>query len=291
VTDFIPLTPGASFDVFLKRAMDMPRLEKEEENRLFNLWKDTGDRQAYDRIFLGNVRLVEYMVDLYIQFGPLKNDLFQAGLVGLSMAINKFDPKHGLNLGLYASQWIKAEIRNYIVKNMDIVQVATGQNYRKLFFKLRPYLRDGRWLTSEERDVIAVELEVPVKAVAEMEQRLSITRASLLDTDPGDDFASDGTQVKPIADDRPTPEDIVEAWSDGQMDKRTVDRLMASLNDRERYVIHQRFLRNEAFPKVTLKALSEELGVTTERVRQMEVKALKKMRQRASAIEGSEDNV
>lgn len=287
--DFIPLSPGASFEVFLKRAMDMPRLEKEEENRLFNLWKDTGDRQAYDRIFLGNVRLVEYMVDLYIQFGPLKHDLFQAGLIGLSMAINKFDPKHGLNLGLYASQWIKAEVRNYIVKNMNVVQVATGQNYRKLFFKLRPYLRDGRWLTGEERELIAVELDVPVKDIAEMEQRLSITRASLLDNDPGDDFVADGFQIKPIADDRPTPEEVVEAWSDGQMNKRTLEKLMMGLTDRERYVVQQRFLRSEALPKVTLKALSEELGVTTERVRQMEVKALKTMRASASAAEQIED--
>lgn len=276
----IPQSPGASYSEFLQKAMEHPRLSAQEQAHLHADWSELGDQQAFDRLYMANVRLVHHMVGLYMSFGDRRFEAFQNGLLGLAKGIRKYNPDSGVPLGSYVNQWIQAEIRNGLIKSeQDLIQIATTQERRKLFFSLRRFLRDDRKLTPAEHEAIAEELGVKAGAVKDMEERMRTSMASIMPHDPSDDAPNFDHEVRPVADDRPGPEELLEEADEQAQRQALAETLLSLLNDRERYIVSRRHLIEGDEKPATRADLAKEMGITGERVRQIETKAMQKMKQ------------
>lgn len=274
----IPLSPGPTYNTFMNRAMDIPLLSEEEEQDLFRQLRMEQSEDARNHLFMANTRLVTHMAKVYRHYGLNIEDLAQEGFSGLSKAIEKYDADAGVRFGLYASMWIKAAIREYIIDNQHIVRIATTNAHKKLFFALRRYNRSGRWMSPEERAVVANELNVTDDQVRDMELRLATTQASILNSDPGDDFINDGSTVLHVADPSPTPEEIAERDQELRHLSDEVRAALSELSHQEQDIVRRRVLLPEGSRAPTLEMMGKEYGVSRERIRQVEAKAIKKLR-------------
>jgi RNA polymerase sigma-32 factor len=263
---------------YISAAMDAPMLEREYEVELARRWRDEEDADALHEIIEAHIRLVVRIASKFKGYGLPIGDLIQEGNRGLLEAANRFDPDRNVRYSTYATWWILAAMQEYIVRNSSIVRIGTTPAQKSLFFnlrKLRAKLTDNlaAQMTEEERELIASELGVPLAAVERMESHFSRPDQSLNATvgeSDSDEF------VDLLSDDSPTPEAIVGDLIDSETRTKWIADAMEHLTQREREVITRRFLKDD---KITLAEIGESFGVTKERIRQIEGKALSKLRE------------
>jgi RNA polymerase sigma-32 factor len=263
---------------YISAAMDAPMLEREYEVELARRWRDEEDADALHEIIEAHIRLVVRIASKFKGYGLPISDLIQEGNRGLLEAANRFDPDRNVRYSTYATWWILAAMQEYIVRNSSIVRIGTTPAQKSLFFnlrKLRARLTDNlaARMTEEEREMIASELGVPLAAVERMEAHFSRPDQSLNATvgeSDSDEF------VDLLSDDSPTPEAIVGDLIDSETRTKWIADAMEHLTKREREVITRRFLKDD---KITLAEIGESFGVTKERIRQIEGKALSKLRE------------
>ena len=266
---------------FMKRAMTVPLLDEEREFELARRWKQDRDEQALHELTRAYMRLVISLATRFRNYGLPYGDLVQEGNVGLMQAAARFEPERGVRFSTYATWWIRAAIQDYILRNWSIVRTGTTAAHKSLFFnlrRLRALIDNGtrQNLTEEDRIFIAERLGVGAKDVAAVDARLMAGDRSL--NAPVNDASSDSPAEWQdlLACDRPLPDEEVMESHDTEKRSEWIEGALATLSERELVIIRERRLRDEP---VTLETLGERLGISKERVRQIEHAALKKMRE------------
>jgi RNA polymerase sigma-32 factor len=268
-------TPASlgSLDHYIQAVNRFPLLTAEQETALGRAWREREDIDAARQLVLSHLRLVVAVSRNYLGYGLPQADLIQEGNVGLMKAVRRFDPERGVRLVSFALHWIKAEIHEYILRNWRLVKVATTKAQRKLFFNLRSMKTRSAALTQTEAKDIAKQLGVKPEEVLEMETRLTGSDVAL-DPTPGDEETI--TPIAYLADAEDEPAQILEKAETARNRSSGLRTAMAKLDDRSRRIIEARWLREE--DQATLQDLANEYGVSAERIRQIEVAAMKKMR-------------
>ncbi len=290
-----------NLDAYIRSVQAIPMLEAEEEQRLARRLRDQQDLQAASKLVLSHLRLVVSISRQYMGYGLPQGDLIQEGNVGLMKAVKRFDPDQGVRLVSYAMHWIKAEIHEYILKNWRMVKVATTKAQRKLFFNLRSLKHQfkgeaddaqvGRaGLSEAEIHRVAAELDVRPEDDIEMETRLAGGDVAL--EAPADDDG-DSHSVAPLAylaDDVNEPTRVIESHRRDWLASDGITLALSQLDDRSRRIVEERWLKvnDDGSGGMTLHELAAEYGVSAERIRQIEVAAMKKMRK---ALSDSADNL
>ena len=269
-------TPASlgSLDHYIQAVNRFPLLSAEEETALGRRLVQGDDLDAARALVLSHLRLVVSVSRNYTGYGLPQADLIQEGNVGLMKAVRRFDPERGVRLVSFALHWIRAEMHEYILRNWRLVKIATTKAQRKLFFNLRSMKAGSGALSVAEAKAIAKDLGVKPEEVVEMETRLSGRDVSI-DPTPGDEENS----VSPIAyltesDDEPAK--IYERKEFALRRSEGLHQVLAKLDDRSRRIIEARWLRED--DSATLQDLATEYGVSAERIRQIESKAMKAMR-------------
>lgn len=267
-------TSLGSVDQYIQAVNRFPLLTMEQEVEFGRRLRDANDLDAARQLVLSHLRLVVAISRNYLGYGLPQADLIQEGNVGLMKAVRRFDPERGVRLVSFALHWIRAEIHEYVLRNWRLVKVATTKAQRKLFFNLRSLRTSPGALTRKEAAAIAKDLGVKAEDVFEMETRLS-GRDIALEPQPGDDSEA-LTPIAYLTDAEAEPAQILERaeWARNRSDGLRV--ALAKLDPRSREVIEARWLRED--DKATLQQLADEYGVSAERIRQIECKALKTMR-------------
>ncbi len=295
VRDPWSLVPSlGNLDAYVSAVNRLPMLSATEEVELARALRDKGDVQAAGRLVLSHLRLVVSISRQYLGYGLPQGDLIQEGNVGLMKAVRRFDPEQGVRLVSYAMHWIKAEIHEYILKNWRMVKVATTKAQRKLFFNLRS-MKQGfkddadapthrETLTDAQIDVMARELNVKREDVLEMETRLSGGDV-VLDPTPGDDGDEAFGPIAYLSDANHEPTSVIESRQRDAMATDGIASALEQLDARSRRIVEERWLKvnDDGSGGMTLHELAAEYGVSAERIRQIEVAAMKKMRQALAA--------
>ncbi len=269
-------TPGKDIESYLACVHSIPILTPEQEKELAFKLYEKDDLDAARQLVIHHLRFVVHIARSYSGYGLPVGDIIQEGNVGLMKAVNKFDPNRGVKLVSFAVHWIKAEIHEYILKNWRLVKIATTKAQRKLFFNLRSKKKTLEWLTKEEAENIAKDLNVEVKDVLHMEKRLSANDTPFdapSDTSDSDDQIMSPSQY--LEDSAANPADLVEAEQTMEFHNDELLDALKSLDDRSKDIILRRYL---ADTKVTLHELADEYKVSAERIRQIENGALKKLK-------------
>jgi RNA polymerase sigma-32 factor len=272
-----PVSLG-SLDHYIQAVNRFPLLSAEQETALGRRWKEHEDVEAARELVLSHLRLVVAVSRNYLGYGLPQADLIQEGNVGLMKAVRRFDPERGVRLVSFALHWIRAEMHEYILRNWRLVKLATTKAQRKLFFNLRSMKGGSAALTRKEADSIARELGVKTEEVLEMEMRLGGSDVAL-DPTPGDEESV--TPIAYLTDSEDEPVQILERAETARNRSVGLQRAMAKLDDRSRRIIEARWLKEE--DPATLQELADEYGVSAERIRQIESKAIKTMRGQMAA--------
>jgi len=270
-------TPASlgSLDHYIQAVNRFPLLTAEQEQALARRWRKDEDVEAARQMVMSHLRLVVAISRNYLGYGLPQGDLIQEGNVGLMKAVRRFDPDRGVRLVSFALHWIKAEIHEYILRNWRLVKVATTKAQRKLFFNLRSMKTSAHALTTDQAAAIARELNVKPEEVVEMETRLS-GRDIAIDPTPTDDDEQAYAPIAWLTDREDEPAQIFERKESEQGRTEGLKRALNKLDPRSRRIIEARWLK-ETDP-ATLQELADEYGVSAERIRQIESKALKQMR-------------
>lgn len=264
-----------TFDAYLNVVRQMPQLTSEEEHELALRYHNEGDLEAARQLVMTNLRFVVHIARGYSGYGLSMPDLIQEGNVGLMKAVKRFDPFMGVRLVSFAVHWIKAEIHEYVIKNWGIVKIATTKAQRKLFFNLRKMKKDLNWLTHDDAKSIAMDLNVDISDVYEMEKRLSGQDASF---DMSNDESDDENYAAPVNYLQSYHTDPAELLEESDWEGREHDLLveaMKSLDERSIDILTSRWLVEK---KATLQDLAAKYNVSAERIRQLEQNAMKKIR-------------
>ena len=280
-----------NLDAYISAANRLPMLTLEEEQEYARKFKNDNDLEAAGKLVLSHLRLVISVSRQYLGYGLPHGDLIQEGNVGLMKAVKRFDPDQGVRLVSYALHWIKAEIHEYILKNWRMVKVATTKAQRKLFFNLRSMKQGLKaeadeatgthrdTLTASQIDSMAKDLNVKREEVMEMETRMSGGDV-LLDPSPSDDGETAYGPIAYLADAHHEPTAMIEAHQRDLMASDGIATALASLDERSRRIVEERWLKvnDDGSGGLTLHDLADEFGVSAERIRQIEVAAMKKMK-------------
>jgi RNA polymerase sigma-32 factor len=278
-----------NLDAYVSAANRLPMLTQEEEGRFARKLRDEADVESAGRLVLSHLRLVVSISRQYLGYGLPHGDLIQEGNVGLMKAVKRFDPDQGVRLVSYAMHWIKAEIHEYILRNWRMVKLATTKAQRKLFFNLRSMKQRLKSDTDDSNahrstlapaDVarVAQELNVKPAEVIEMETRLSGGDMAL---EPQSDDGEEGyAPIAYLADEASEPTRVLEARRRDALAGEGLLNALAILDERSRRIVQERWLKvnDDSTGGMTLHELAAEYGVSAERIRQIEVAALKKMR-------------
>ena len=274
-------------DAYIRYANAAPILSAEEEHALAVRLRDEGDLMAAQQLILSHLRLVVSIARGFLGYGLPHADLIQEGNIGLMKAIKHFDPDRGVRLMTFSVHWIRSEIQEYIVRNWRMVKLATTKNQRKLFFNLRQMKADEKSLSTSETERIAETLDVKPEEVREMEARLSGGDTPL--ESPGSTDAEDDNAFAPIdwlSREEDEPEAALEERDRNRLTSEILRNALDALDERSRLVVQARWLRtdNDGNPDpMTLQELASKLGVSAERVRQIEKKAIAKLRSELAA--------
>ena len=272
----IPLSPSMdSFDLYQQQVQAIPLLTEQEEMDLAKKLNKENDLNAARQLIMSHLRLVIKIARSYSGYGLNQSDLVQEGNIGLMKAVKKFDATRGVRLVSYAIYWIKAEIQEFVVKNWRMVKTATTKAQRKLFFNLRSMKKTLQPLKQIEIKEIAEELNVKESDVKEMEYRFNGNEITL--DYQGDD--SEDEVFRPISylqDENADPVRQLISKESESTSIKSLTNAIKSLDDRSRYVLESRWLKEEKTK--TLHELADELGVSAERIRQIEQNALKKLK-------------
>lgn len=272
-----------------KRAMGAEMLDAETELALARAWRDNGDEKSLHRLVNAYMRLAIAMAAKYRRYGAPMPDLIQEAGVGLMKAAEKFDPDRGVRFSTYAVWWIKASIQDYVMRNWSMVRTGSTSSQKALFFNLRRVRAklereasaSGEVLDSARlRAMVAEELAVPLRDVEMMDARLAGGDFSLNSLQAGEEGRE---WVETLEDEAPQAAEIVGRRSDIARVRGWLADALGTLNARERMIIVERKLRDD--PR-TLESLGQELGLSKERIRQLEAQALQKLRRRLEAVAG-----
>jgi len=271
-----PKTQRANLD-FIKSSMKEPLLERENEFELARRWREDGDEAALHTLVRSYMRLVVSTASRFRNYGLPMGDLVQEGNVGLMQAAARFEPQREVRFSTYATWWIRSAMQDYVLRNWSIVRTGTTAAQKSLFFnlrRLRARIEDSMRarLSDEGRRTIADQLKVAVGEVESMEIRLSAYDQSL--NAPLSDSSEDDWQDF-LPDTRPSPETVAIGMRDADTRSRWLAEALRELSPREQTIIRQRRLTDEG---ATLEELGRELGVSKERVRQLENRALGKLK-------------
>jgi RNA polymerase sigma-32 factor len=266
--------PVGSLDGYMQAVGGIPVLSKEDEQALAHRLRDDEDLDAARDLVMAHLRFVVHIAKGYTGYGLPLNDLIQEGNVGLMKAVKRFDPEYDVRLVSFAVHWIRAEIHEFVLKNWRIVKVATTKAQRKLFFNLRKKKKTLAWLTDAETRAVAKDLGVKPQEVTEMEKRLH-SRDAIFDPTPDLDDDRNFTPAAYLPSPDADPAKQVEAtdWNDDATTRMTA--ALDILDDRSRRILEERWLTED---KMTLHELAAEYGISAERIRQLEVNAIKKLR-------------
>ncbi|WP_282152439.1 RNA polymerase factor sigma-32 [Ruegeria atlantica] len=270
-----------------RKAMKAELLDAETELKLAYAWRDDRDEQALHRLITAYMRLAISMAAKFKRYGAPMNDLIQEAGLGLMKAADKFDPDRGVRFSTYAVWWIKASIQDYVMRNWSMVRTGSTSSQKSLFFNMRRVqarlereaASDGMDLDRHQlHQMIAAEIGVPLRDVEMMEGRLSGSDFSLNAVQSTDE---DGREwIDALEDEREQAAEAVENSHDTQQLREWLVTAMQALNDRERFIVRERKLRE---PARTLESLGQELSLSKERVRQLEAAAFVKMRKNLEA--------
>ena len=268
------LTPlSGSLDAYISYVNRLPALDAVEEKRLAEKLRDDGDLAAAQELVLSNLRFVVHIARGYMGYGLPLGDLIQEGNVGLMKAVKRFDPDVGVRLISFAVHWIKAEIHEYVLKNWRIVKIATTKAQRKLFFNLRSMKRGLAPMNGDDIGRIATALRVKPEEVAEMETRMSGQEIAFESDDDEDTYAP----AHYLADPGAEPSQVLEAGESERLQADGLAAALAALDARSRRIVEARWLTEK--DSSTLHDLAAEFKVSAERIRQIEAKAMAKMRE------------
>lgn len=279
----LALTPGGNLEAYVRAVQQFPMLSQAREEELALRFRTLNDLESARELVLSHLRLVVAVSRQFKGYGLPQADLIQEGNIGLMKAVKRFDPTRGVRLVSFAMLWIKAEIHEYILRNWQLVKVATTKAQRKLFFNLRSLkqslgVQDG--VSEDQANTIAKYLNVPARDVMEMDQRMS-----------GGDVAIEGriedgeetyAPIAYLAASDADPAQMVEASQSQALQSEGLLRALQSLDARSREIVTARWLREEDESNVTLHDLAAKFGISAERVRQIEAAALKKLRTQLS---------
>ncbi|WP_341912984.1 RNA polymerase factor sigma-32 [Ferrovibrio terrae] len=274
---------------FVRRAMRLPLLSPEQEVALAQAWRDHQDQTALHKLVAPHMRLVISTAVRFRHYGLPVSDLIQEGNLGLMQAAARFEPAREVRFSTYASWWIRAAIQDFVLRNWSIVRTGTTAAHKSLFFNLRRLRarieRGGQdVLTPEGRRMLARQLNVSESDVAHMEGRLAAGDRSL-NAVIGIDGDSDWQDL--LVDDRPDPEALSMARHDSRIQKRWLGEALADLPERERRILQARFFSDHT---ITLERIGAHMGISKERVRQLEHQALTRLRRRLGDIPGLQPN-
>ena len=279
-TAAVPM-PTGSIDAYIQTVNRFPILTVEEEQALARRFRDEEDLEAARQLVVSHLRLVVALARGYLGYGLPHADLIQEGNIGLMKAVKRFDPDRGVRLVSFAIHWIKAEMHEYILRNWRLIKVATTKAQRKLFFNLRSMKSGLAPLTEDDVQRVASELRVKPEEVREMETRLAGREVAF---DAGSDESDDEpyAPVHYLADSGSEPFQLLDAQEQERARADGLGEALQSLDARSRRIIEARWLREK--DGATLHDLAAELKVSAERVRQIEAKALARMRK---ALDGA----
>ena len=278
MSDVITLPVNLSvgtFDAYLNVVRQMPKLTPEQERELAIRFRDNGDLSAARELVMANLRFVVHVARGYSGYGLSMPDIIQEGNVGLMKAVKRFDPEMGVRLVSFAVHWIKAEIHEFVIKNWGIVKIATTKAQRKLFFNLRKTKKSLGWLSNDEAEAIANDLNVEVSAVFEMEKRLGNRDMSY---DMPVDAESDDVHQEPASylyEHNDDPAVVLENVEWQGHEQKLLTKALGTLDKRSLDIVSSRWLAED---KATLHELAERHQVSAERIRQLEENAMKKLR-------------
>jgi len=284
-------TPSRSADPdrrFMKRAMDAPLLEREEELALATAWKEHGDEEALHKLTSAYMRLVIAVAAKFRHYGLPFPDLVSEGNIGLMQAAARFEPEREVRFSTYASWWIRSAIQDYVLRNWSIVRTGTTAAQKSLFFnlrRLRALIKDvgSGALSPENRAYVAQALRVGEDDVEKMAGRLAAVDRSLNAPFTED---GDGEWQDLLPSEEPDPEEAVMASKDTDQRSAWLGEAMSRLSEREQLIIRERRLTEDS---VTLEKLGQRLGISKERVRQVEHQALTKLKRYLTEVVGDPD--
>ncbi len=271
-----PSTAG-SLEAYIQAANRVPMLTEAEEVALARRLRDDGDLDAARQLVMSHLRLVIAIARGYLGYGLPHADLIQEGNIGLMKAVKRFDPERGVRLVSFAVHWIKAEIHEYVLRNWRLVKIATTKAQRKLFFNLRSMKQSLGTMGPADVEAMAKTLGVKPEEVVEMETRLTGGDVSLEPTSADED-----EHYAPIAylaaDSSVEPTAVIERKERDHLQSEGLRNALKGLDDRSRAIVQRRWLVEDGEEAATLHELAAEYGVSAERIRQIEAKALQKMR-------------
>ncbi|MEL0198512.1 MAG: RNA polymerase sigma factor RpoH [Gammaproteobacteria bacterium] len=268
--------PGQNLEAYLNSIQNIAILSPEEERKLAEDLYYREDLEAARQLVMAHLRFVVHIARGYSGYGLPQADLIQEGNVGLMKAVRKFNPEVGVRLISLAVHWIKSEIHEYVLKNWKIVKVATTKAQRKLFFNLRNKKKDITWLSEDDVKMISNELDVKEDTVREMEQRMSSHDVSF---DPySADDSEEGNTYSPadyLTNEDSDPMEIVEKEDFARDQINQLQNAISDLDERSQLILKERWLTDD---KPTLHELADKHGISAERIRQIEKKAMEKIR-------------
>ena len=272
---FPALTATGSIDQYISSVNRMPMLSEQEEFELATRFREQGDLEAARKLVMSHLRLVVAIARNYLGYGLPHNDLIQEGNIGLMKAVKRFDPSRGVRLVSFAMHWIKAEIHEFVLKNWRLVKVATTKAQRKLFFNLRSLRGDSDTLSPQDIERVATDLNVRPEDVREMELRMGGHDIALENesSDDEDRFAP----INWLRDPHAEPLEVLESAQQAYLHDEGLHQALAGLDERSRTIIQRRWLCDDG-EAATLHELAAEYGVSAERIRQIEAKAMQKMK-------------
>ena len=266
---------------YIRAVNTLPTLSAEEEQELALSYREKGDLDAARQLVLSQLRTVVRVARGFSGYGLPQADLIQEGNIGLMKAVKNFDPMRRVRLVSFAMHWIRAEIYDFVLKNWRIVKVATTKAQRKLFFNLRKSRSHLGWMSQNEVEDLADNLDVSEKQVLEMESRLSGSDVPFDASDSGDDEDFFVAPAGYLQDMRYNPETLASQSDQENERSEQIADALATLDDRSRDIIQRRWLDDENKP--TLHELAEEYNISAERIRQIEKKALAVMKNSLAA--------
>jgi RNA polymerase sigma-32 factor len=269
----IPSTTG-SLDTYIQTVNRFPILSQQEETDLARRFRDHEDLDAARQLIMSHLRVVVSIARGYLGYGLPQADLIQEGNIGLMKAVKRFDPERGVRLVSFAVHWIRAEMHEYILRNWRIVKIATTKAQRKLFFNLRSMKTRLDTLGADEVRSMAKQLGVKPAEVVEMETRLGGKDIAL---EPANEDGEESyAPIAYLADPNAEPDRLLEQTQSARIQSEGLEKALESLDPRSRRIVEARWLRET--DHATLHDLAAEFGVSAERIRQIENKAMQKMR-------------
>jgi RNA polymerase sigma-32 factor len=276
----LPVPAAGSLETYIQTVNSFPILTQQQETDYACRLRDTQDLEAARVLVMSHLRVVVSIARGYMGYGLQQADLIQEGNLGLMKAVKRFDPERGVRLVSFAMHWIRAEIHEFILRNWRIVKVATTKAQRKLFFNLRSLKQGSGTMGVSEVEKMAEQLNVKPEEVIEMETRLSGQDVALEPVGDSDDEHA-YAPITYLASEEAEPDVQLEQAQTGQRRSSSLELALAELDQRSRRIIEARWLTEQA--SATLHDLASEFGVSAERVRQIESKALSKMKNAMAA--------